>query len=256
MSELDLTAYRQALADIAAHDHGSLADLHCLNVKAWLGDQVPALLAEIDARRAELATAFGNHRNGLHAQPHDPDLEHCLACMVELAEFGQSNHQAEVLRLRAEKQWLLGSISPALRAEFRLCAQTSEVANAEEPNYTELLKELHGHMFTADCVVYNHPGCEACGDTVPPVGEPEMARLRARIAELESRPISAPPTPPGGRGGLRPEDIHGRNEVQLAGDLAVHDAHVGGDHAACDASWCGYATRSAPVAEAGIEAES
>lgn len=97
-------------------------------------------------------------RNGKHG---DLDLRCTVDILVALGVLPDSFSTAyaagraeleeravEVRRLRAEKAWLLGSISPALRAEFRLCAQTSEVARAEEPNYAELLKELHGHMFT------------------------------------------------------------------------------------------------------------
>ncbi|WP_427422710.1 hypothetical protein [Lysinibacillus fusiformis] len=92
-----------------------------------------------------------------------------------------SSVHAEVRRLRAEKNWLLKNATPAQRAEFRLCAQTSEVARAEEPNYAELLKELHGHMFTAVGVVYSHPDCPACWATVPPM--PQAPELEAGETE-------------------------------------------------------------------------
>lgn len=52
-----ITGIRQTLADIKAHNHpgeGHGPDLYCLNLKAWLGDNVPALLAEINHQRHQL----------------------------------------------------------------------------------------------------------------------------------------------------------------------------------------------------------
>ena len=58
MSDLDLTPYKQALADIKGHKHpetGQGGDLYCLNLKAWLGDQAPALIAEVEQLRGLVA---------------------------------------------------------------------------------------------------------------------------------------------------------------------------------------------------------
>jgi len=72
--------------------------------------------------------------------------------------------------------------------------------------------------------------------------EVELKASRARIAELESRPVSAPPAVPGSRDFYqRPQDILGHNAIarpQLADDLPTAQAHLAGDHRLCTPDWC------------------
>lgn len=60
---------QDTLREIAEHDHANapLSDIHCLNLKAWLGDQMPAVLdllreaqVEVDRLR-ERETALADH---------------------------------------------------------------------------------------------------------------------------------------------------------------------------------------------------
>jgi len=70
----------------------------------------------------------------------------------------------------------------------------------------------------------------------------QIPAVASRIAELESRPVSAPPAVPGSRDFYqRPQDILGHNAIaqpQLADDLPTAQAHLSGDHRLCSPSWC------------------
>jgi hypothetical protein len=70
---------QDALAEIAVHDHANapLSDIHCLNIKAWLGDQMPAVLrilaetqGDIDTLRAR-EMALADHATELLLAQHD-----------------------------------------------------------------------------------------------------------------------------------------------------------------------------------------